>query len=167
MKARTVTRFALLLALALLLGFVESMLPIAPTIPGVKLGLGNFVLLYAVFYLGAKQTILLMILKVGLSALLFSGPFGAVYGIVGGLCSVIGMLLLHRFTNASVITCSAVGGVLHNVGQTLVACLLISPVAALGYLPFLLFSGLIAGILLGILSRLAFPIAQRMEGGKG
>lgn len=165
MKARTVTRFALLLSLALLLGYIESLLPIAPTLPGVKLGLGNFVLLYAVWYLGAKQTVLLMVLKVTLCALLFSGVFGGLYGLAGGILSVLGMLLLHRFSKASVIAISAVGGVLHNVGQTLVACVLISPAAAVGYLPFLLLSGLLAGVLLGILAKVSFPLAERIEGG--
>ena len=108
---------------------------------------------------------LLMVLKVTLCALLFSGVFGGLYGLAGGILSVLGMLLLHRISKASVIAISAVGGVLHNVGQTLVACVLISPAAAVGYLPFLLLSGLLAGVLLGILAKVSFPLAERIEGG--
>lgn len=166
MKVRTIARFSLLTALALLFGYLESLIPLVPQAPGIKLGLSNFVMLYAIFCWKKRYAFLLMVLKVALSGLLFSGIYGAAYGFCGGLLSVTGMVLLHRLPNLSVITVSACGGVLHNIGQMLLACLLISPAAALSYSPFLLISGLLAGTLLGILSRYVFRALKHFDSGE-
>lgn len=167
MKVRMIARFSLLTALALLFGYLESLIPLFPQAPGIKLGVSNFVLLYAIFCWRERYAFLLMILKVVLSGLLFSGIYGSAYGFCGGLLSVIGMVLLHKIPGISVITVSACGGVLHNIGQMLLAGLLISPAAALGYCPFLLISGLLTGTLLGILSRYVFRALKHFRSGEG
>ena len=164
-NAKMIARLALLTALALILGYVESLLPIVPSAPGIKIGLSNLVVLYAIWQLGSWQAFVLMLLKVGLSGLLFSGPVGALYALAGGILSVIGMVLLHR-ANLSVVAVSAAGGVLHNIGQTAIACALLSPAAALGYLPVLLAAGLLAGLLLGLVSQVAIRAIDRYERGK-
>ena len=167
MKIRTLTRMAILTAAALILGWIDSLIPLFPGVPGIKLGLSNLVLLYAVFYLSPVETVLLMILKVTLSNLLFGSAVSALYAAAGGVLSVGVMLLLHRIPKISVIPVSAFGGILHMIGQILVGCLLLSPRPMLAYAPWLLLSGTVTGLLLGAAARAAFLGVDRYERRKG
>ena len=163
MKIRTLTKMALLTAAALILGYIDSLIPLVPSIPGIKLGLSNLVLLYAVFYTRPAETLILMLLKVGLSSLLFGNAVGALYALAGGVLSVTAMLLLHRIPGISVIPVSTVGGILHIVGQCAVGCILISFRPVLFYAPWLLISGTATGLLLGLAARAAFYGVERYE----
>ncbi len=120
-KARRVALVGLLTALMLVLGYIESLLPIPLGVPGVKLGLSNSVLLYALYALGGKATWGLMLVKVALSALLFGSPSAVLFSLAGGVLSVLGMLLCRRYLGIQAV--SVAGAVLHNVGQVLVAML--------------------------------------------
>ena len=167
MKIRTLTKMALLTAAALILGYIDSLIPLVPSVPGIKLGLSNLVLLYAVFYMGPVETVILMLLKVGLSSLLFGNAVGALYALAGGVLSTAAMLLLHRIPRVSVIPVSTVGGILHIVGQCAVGCLLISWRPVLFYAPWLLISGTATGLLLGVAARAAFLGIERYERRRG
>jgi heptaprenyl diphosphate synthase len=163
MKARTLTRMALLTAAALILSYIDSLIPLVPALPMIKLGLSNLVLLYAVFYMTPLETALLMLLKVGLSSLLFGNAVGALYALAGGVLSVAGMLLLKRIPQASVIPISMIGGILHIVGQCLAGFVLISVRPVLGYAPWLLLCGTATGLLLGVAARGVFYGLDRYE----
>lgn len=163
MKIKILTRMAILTASSLILGYIDSLIPLFPGVPGIKLGLSNLVLLYAVFYLSPVETILLMLLKVGLSNLLFGSAVSALYSVAGGALSVAVMLLMHRIPKVSVIPVSTFGGILHMIGQIVVGCLLLSPRPMLVYAPWLLFAGLVTGILLGVAARAAFYGIERYE----
>ncbi|MBQ6236546.1 MAG: Gx transporter family protein [Clostridia bacterium] len=163
MKVRTLTRMALLIAAALILGYIDSLIPLVPSVPGIKLGLSNLVLLYAVFYMRPVETVILMLLKVGLSSLLFGNAVGALYALAGGALSVAAMLLLHRIPHVSVIPVSTAGGILHIIGQCLIGCVLISYKPVLLYAPWLLISGTATGLLLGVAARGAFYGIERYE----
>ena len=167
MKARTLTRMALLTAAALILGYIDSLIPLVPALPMIKLGLSNLVLLYAVFYMTPLETALLMLLKVGLSSLLFGNAVGALYALAGGVLSVVGMLLMHRIPKVSPIPVSTVGGILHIIGQCAIGCILISARPVLFYAPWLLISGTATGVLLGVAARAAFYGIERYERRKG
>ena len=167
MNVRRLTKMALLCAAALILGWIDSLIPLVPSVPGIKLGLSNLVLLYAVFYLSPFETVCIMLVKVGLSSLLFGNAVGALYAIAGGVLSVAVMLLLHRIKEISVITVSAFGGILHILGQIGVGVLLLGFRPMLVYAPWLLVSGLLTGLLLGGLSRAAFIGVERFERRKG
>lgn len=149
MSAKTVARFGMLTAVALVLGWVESFIPIGG-MPGIKLGLANTVLLYAIYLIDVKSAWLLMFMKVVLSGFLFAGLSGMLYSFAGGLVSLIIMLLLYKGRGISIVGVSIAGAVGHNVGQVLVACLVITPRAALSYFPVLLVAGVITGMLTGI-----------------
>ncbi len=167
MNVRTLTKMALLTAAALILGYIDSLIPLVPGVPGIKLGLSNLVLLYAAFYMRPHETALLMLLKVGLSSLLFGSAIGAMYAIAGGVLSVGGMLLLHRIKGISPIPVSTVGGILHILGQCAVGTVLISFRFILFYAPWLLISGTVTGLLLGLAARGAFYGIERYERRKG
>lgn len=151
---RTVTTLGLLTAVALVLGYVEHLIPIT-TIPGIKLGLANTVLLYALYLLNVRSAVILMTLKVALSGLLFGGVSAMLYSFAGGVLSLAAMLLVKRIRGVSVIGVSVVGALMHNVAQMIVACLIVQTRAVLVYLPVLLVSAAITGTLTGIVAKYA------------
>ncbi len=167
MKIGTLTKMALLTAAALILGYIDSLIPLVPSVPGIKLGLSNLVLLYAVFYMRPAETVILMLLKVGLSSLLFGNAIGALYALAGGILSVTVMLLLKRIPGISPIPVSAFGGILHILGQLAVGVALIAWKPVLFYAPWLLIAGTVTGVLLGVAAKAAFYGLERYEGRHG
>ena len=154
MNARKIATLGILTAVALILGYLESLLAISP-VPGIKLGLANTVLLYALYLLDAKSAAVLMLLKVLLSGLLFSGAFAMLYSFAGGLLSLGAMLLARRIPGVGVVGVSVCGAVMHNVGQLIVACMIVQAQAALSLLPLLLASAALTGTVTGLVARLA------------
>ncbi len=145
-----VTLSGLLLAIMLVLGFVESMLPAGP-VPGMKLGLSNSVLIFAVYMLDLPTAWMLMAMKVVLSGLMFSGVSAMMYAFAGGVLSLGAMSLLSRFRSVPVPVTSMAGGVMHNVGQTLLAMVILHMGRQmLYYLGILLLVGLGTGALTGV-----------------
>ena len=131
----------LLVSLMLVLGYVESLIPVAVGIPGIKLGLSNGVLLFAIYLLDIPTAFILMVLKVGLSGLLFGGVSAMMYAFAGGLVSMICMALLSRMKGVHPITVSMVGGVAHNVGQVGLAMLMLHTPKLLYYMAILMLVG--------------------------
>ncbi|MBR3130329.1 MAG: Gx transporter family protein [Clostridia bacterium] len=166
MKVRTLTKMALLSAAAMILGYIDSLIPLVPGVPGIKLGLSNLALLYAVFFLSPFYTVLLMLIKVGMSSLLFGNAVGALYSLAGGVLSVAIMLLLRRNRAISVIPVSTFGGIFHILGQIAVGTVLLGVRPMLAYAPWLLISGLATGILLGVCACGVFYGLERYERSK-
>ena len=114
----------LLLSMMLVLGWVEHMIPLNAAIPGIKLGLSNGVLIFAVYMLDIPTAYVLMALKVVLSCAFLGNPASMmIYGFAGGVLSLTGMVLISRVKGMHQVTVSMIGGVLHNVGQVGVAYL--------------------------------------------
>lgn len=154
-SVRWLTRMALLTAVAVVLGYIEHLIPMPGSIPGIKLGLANTVLLYAIYLLDAKSAFLLMVLKVGLSGLMYGGVSAMMFSFGGGLCSLLMMLLMKKLGGVSIIGVSVVGAVFHNVGQTAVAAFMVNTAALMGYVPFLLVAAVVTGVLTGIAAKYA------------
>ncbi len=152
MTARSIARLGILTAAALILGYIERLFPVIP-VSGVKLGLSNIVLIYAVLMLDKRCSTVLMLLKVGLSALLFSGAAACLYSLAGGVLSLAAMYIARDGLEAGETGVSVCGAVFHNMGQLAVACFFIAPRAALAYMPVLLLSGLGMGLLTGACAR--------------
>ena len=154
---RWLTRMALLTAVAVVLGYIEHLIPMPGGIPGIKLGLANTVLLYAIYLLDSRSAWLLMILKVGLSGLMYGGVSAMMFSFGGGLCSLVMMLLVKKLggSGVSIIGVSVVGAVFHNVGQTAVAAFMVNTAALMGYVPFLLVAAVVTGVLTGIAGKYA------------
>ena len=150
--ASAVAKLGLLAAVALVLGYFEHLLPVTG-IPGVKLGLANTVLLYALYLLDMPSAVLLMILKVGLSGLLFGGPAAMLYSFAGGVLSLIVMIFARRLSGVSVVGVSVLGALAHNVAQLAVACFIVGTRAVLAYLPVLLVAAAATGMLTGLIAR--------------
>ncbi len=151
--AQHLTLSAMLLSLMLVLGWVESMLP-SPGIPGIKLGLSNSVLIFAVYMLDIPTAMILMSLKVLLSGIMFGGVSAMIYAFAGGLFSLTVMVLMHLTPRLHCVVISMAGGMCHNLGQVLMAILVLhTPRAILGYLGILMLTGLGCGALTGVCAR--------------
>lgn len=153
-RTSNVAMIALLAALALIFSYVEVLIPFNFGIPGVKLGIANIVVTIALYRLSAKHAASVNVIRVIIAGLLFNGLFGALYSLAGAIVSLIGMILLKKSGLFSVTGVSMAGGVLHNLGQLLVATILIEDTRMFLYFPVLLFSGIITGILVGIVAQL-------------
>ena len=148
----------LLVAMMLILGYVETLLQgLVPTgIPGIKLGISNGVLLFALYMMDVRSALIMMVLKVGLSGLLFGNPMTMLFALCGGVLSLAGMIPLSRVKGINIITVSMVGAVLHNVGQIIAAAFVmseVSPAILLRYLAVLMAVALVTGAATGILAR--------------
>lgn len=143
--------FGIFIGLALIVTYIELLIPFYFGIPGVKLGLTNLVVVSVLYSLGAKEALLLSILRIVLSGFLFGNLFGILYSLAGGVLSLAVMNLLKRSGSFSIVGVSMCGGVFHNIGQLLMAMLVVESFNLFYYLPVLLISGLITGILIGIL----------------
>ena len=152
MKTKKLTALGLSVALAMILSFVESQIPSFVPIPGVKIGLANIVVVFALYKLGWKEAVGISLLRVFLVSVLFGHAASFFYSFSGALFSFCGMVLMKKtglFTHVAV---SVAGGVLHNAGQILMACILLGTNVIAYYLPFLILSGTIAGIVIGLLA---------------
>ncbi len=145
---------ALLLALALILGWVESLIPLPILVPGFKLGLGNAAVLFALYAQGRRDAFVLLIMKVMLSSILFSGFSAFLYALAGGLLSYLVMALLVRREKSSVPFVSMTGAVCHNIGQVAAAALLLGTPHLVYVLALLLLCGLVTGSLTGLAASL-------------
>ena len=147
---RRVALTGLMASLALIFSYVEVLFPFNAGIPGVKLGLANLVPLIILYRMDARYAFAANLIRVILAGLLFSGLFAALYSLAGSLTSFLVMYLLKKTRLFSVIGVSTAGGVFHNLGQLIVAMLAISGPQLFHYMPVLIISGMIAGIIVGI-----------------
>jgi heptaprenyl diphosphate synthase len=143
---------AFIAAFAMILSFVESRIPAFVAIPGVKVGLANIAVIFTLYKLGVKEAIAISMVRVLLISMLFGSPVSLIYSISGATLSLLSMVLLKKFTPLAEVTISVTGGVMHNVGQIVAASFMLSTNVVIYYLPFLLVSGTIAGVVVGIAS---------------
>ena len=137
-------------ALALIFSYIEAILPLSTGIPGVKLGIANLVVILALYNMNFRYAMGINVIRILVAGLLFNGLFGALYSLAGGVVSLTVMWLLKRTGLFSMAGVSMAGGVAHNMGQLLVASALVSNLKMFVYLPVLMFSGIAAGILIGV-----------------
>ncbi len=140
------------LALALVCSYVESLIPISFGIPGVKLGLTNIVVILMLYTIGAKDAILISVLRIILAGFMFGNAFSIVYSLAGGILSFVVMLLLKNTGKLKILSVSVAGGISHNVGQLIVAALIVENYNILFYVPVLIIAGIITGFLIGLLA---------------
>lgn len=169
--ARTAV-LGLLLAFALILGYVETLIPLPFGVPGMKLGLPNLAVLLALYLLGAKEALLLNTARVCLSAFLFGSLSSLLYSLAGAIFSFLIMALLKKSSCFSVCGVSCAGGIAHNAAQLFVAVLITETVRILYYIPPLAACGCLTGFVMGlvcrgVLSCLPGRTARRRPGREG
>ena len=147
----------LLLALAVICGYIEALIPVPVPVPGMKLGLANLVIAAVLYLYGPVEAITVSLLRVLIIGFLFGNMFSIVYGMSGAAASLISMALLKRTRAFGIIGVSALGGVVHNVAQVIAAVLILQGFPWRWYLPVLMLAGLAAGILVGLADRIVLP----------
>ena len=152
MKTQKITVMALTTAIALVLSFIESQIPAFVAVPGVKMGLANIAIVYALYRLGWKEAALISLIRVVLVSLLFGSAASFLYSLAGAVLSLLGVALLKKTGKFTEIVVSVAGGVLHNIGQIAMASIILETDALRYYLPFLLVSGILAGVVIGLIS---------------
>ena len=146
MNSKKISYVAMLSALAIIFGYIESLFPAAP-IPGIKLGLSNIVILFVIYRMDKTSAFFIMLVKVFVTSLLFSGLNVFLYSFFGGLLSLLAMICFKKMF--SVTGVSMAGGVFHNIGQLLISGLMMQTSAVFVYLPTLLISGVTVGFVTG------------------
>ena len=152
-KTKRLVLLAMLTAVAMILSYVESLLP-SIGIPGVKMGLENIAVIFALFRFGWKEAAALSLVRAVLVSLLFGSVGAMLYSLAGAVLSLAVMALLRRIDRFSTVGVSVAGGVAHNAGQILMAMLILQTKQLLGYLPVLAVSGIAGGVLTGLVAAL-------------
>ena len=142
----------LLCAAAVLLGYVEALVPVFTTVPGMKLGLPNLAIVMVLYLYSWKEAALVSVVRIGINGLLFGNFFSFCFSMAGGLLSLLCMALVKRLNVLDCTGVSLVGGITHNAGQIAVAILLVENVRIAYYFIPLTITGLVAGVLIGLLS---------------
>lgn len=154
--------FGFMLALALILSYIESLVPLTVGIPGIKLGLPNLLIVIILYLYGGREAILLNLLRIVLGGFLFGSLFSIAYAASGAVVSFFVMYLLKRTEHFSITGVSISGGVFHNIGQMIVAVLVVETYGPVVYLPILLVAGLVTGGVIGLISSRVLPYARRI-----
>lgn len=149
---RKIAYYGLLVALAFIFSYVESLFPINLGIPGVKLGLANLVVIVSLYLFGIREAAVISFIRIVLSGITFGSPAAMVYSLAGGVLSLLIMVIVKKTNKFSTMGVSVAGGVFHNVGQIIVAMIVLETQSLIYYLPVLIISGLVAGVVIGILA---------------
>ncbi|MBO5657287.1 MAG: Gx transporter family protein [Agathobacter sp.] len=150
MKSKRIAYIGLLIALAFVFSYIEFLLPISLGIPGVKLGLANLVILVCFYQIGEKEAGILSLIRVLLVGFTFANMAMMLYSLAGAILSFLAMYLAKRTNRLSITGVSVLGAVFHNIGQILMAMLLLRSSAIISYLPVLMVTGVVAGIVIGL-----------------
>ena len=139
-------------AIAIIFGYVESLIPFFAGIPGMKLGLANLAVLFILEKYSWKEAALVSTVRILVIGFLFGNMFSILYSLAGAALSLTVMTLMKKFSGFSILGISVAGGVSHNIGQLIVASLIVENPSLLYYAPALLISGVVTGLLIGLLA---------------
>ncbi len=152
---------AIFISLALILSYVDSLIPIHIMVPGIKIGLANVIIIFSLYMLDSKAAIFISFSRVILSSILFGSILTFAYSMTGALLSIVVMILLKNKAKLATLTTSIMGAVMHNIGQILMALILMSTKEIIYYLPVLVISGILSGMLIGIVGALLIQFAKK------
>jgi heptaprenyl diphosphate synthase len=153
MSAKTIARMALLSSIMLVLSYVERQIPGVFGALGIKLGLANTVLLYAIFLMPPASAWVLMLVKVGIAGLIYLNGLAMLFSLAGGTLSLLVMFLARRLPGVSIVGVSIAGALAHNIGQMAVAALTVGTGALVAILPWLIGVGTLMGFVTGVIAR--------------
>lgn len=152
LNTKTLVTLSALISIAMILSYIEHMIPAFVAVPGVKIGLSNIATVFALYALGWPYAICVSVVRVFLSALLFGNFVSLVYSLAGATLALLSMILLKKTKVFSSVGISVVGGVCHNAGQVIAACIVMKTTALATYIIPLIISGTIAGVVIGIIA---------------
>lgn len=160
---KKVSVIGLFTAMALLLSCIENMLPFRTGIPGIKLGIANLIIVIAFYFLPSGEVLSISLLRVFFLSVFSGSPFTAVFSFTGAIASFFAMYISYRRNSFSPVGISILGGVTHNLAQLLISALLLNTPAFLWYSPVLLLSGIITGLINGLITIKIIHTVKRMK----
>jgi heptaprenyl diphosphate synthase len=152
LNTKQLVTLSALIAVAMILSYIESMIPAFVAVPGVKMGLSNIATVFALYALGWQYAICVSVVRVFLSALLFGNFVSLIYSLSGAALALALMILLKKLDRFSSVGVSVAGGVGHNAGQIIAACIVMENAAISLYIIPLIISGTISGIVIGLVA---------------
>lgn len=155
-STKVVTQLGLLIALAMICSYIETLVPAFFVVPGMKLGLTNVVVVIALYRMNSGTAMGINVIRIFLVSMLFGNMFSLIYSLAGGMLSTIIMILLKKTEKFSILAVSVAGGVFHNVGQIFAAMILLGTNQIAWYLVILWFSGIVTGALIGLLASILY-----------
>lgn len=162
-KASRTAYLGLFMALAIIFGYIESLIPVPVPVPGMKLGLTNLVIAAILYIYSWREAIVISAVRVVVLGFLFGNLFSIVYGLSGAILSLIVMALLKATGKFSVVGVSCGGGVAHNTAQVIAATFMVTGFPWNWYLPILMIAGLIAGLMIGIADAIIIPRISKIS----
>ena len=160
---KKIVKLGLLLAVALILSYIESLIPFGFGIPGIKLGLANLAVLLCLYCIGTKEAITLNVMRILLSGFLFGNMYSIIYSLAGGGLSFLVMWFAKKTNLWSISGISVLGGVSHNIGQIIIVAFVVETAGVFYYIPYLLIAGVLTGWLIGFITKLVIPYFERTE----
>lgn len=161
MSTKKISYIGLLTALAFVFSYVEFLFPIGLGIPGAKLGLANLVIIAALYILRERDAFLLSMIRIVLTGFTFGNMTSMMYSLAGGLLSFVVMVIARRSRLFSTTGVSVLGGVFHNIGQIIAAMLILETSSLIYYLPVLIITGSVSGVIIGMLGAAVIKRIQK------
>ena len=161
-----VALYGMFISVALVMSYIEAIIPINPPVPGMKLGLANIVIIWVLYSMGIKPAAIISVLRVLLAGFLFGNLYSIIFSMSGAVLSLVVMYFLKKVKFFTVIGVSIAGGVAHNLAQIVVAMIVLENVRMAYYLPALVVSGVVAGIVIGILGGILYKKIKILQPGK-
>lgn len=161
-NTKKLAKLGMLISVALILSYVESLIPFGFGIPGIKLGLANLAVLLCLYCIGAKEAIIINVMRILLAGFLFGNLYSIIYSLAGGVFSFLIMWLAKRMKTFTINGVSVLGGVCHNLGQILIAAFVVETAGVFYYIPYLLVAGVLTGWLIGFITKLMIPYFERV-----
>lgn len=149
---KKVSVIGLFTAMALLLSCIENILPFRTGIPGIKLGIANLIIVISFYFLPSGEVLSISLLRVFFLSVFSGSPFTTAFSFTGAIASFFAMYISYRRNSFSPVGISIIGGVTHNLAQLLISALLLNTPAFLWYSPVLLISGIITGLINGLIA---------------
>ena len=154
MRTDRLAKMGLLLALGMILSYVEALFPIAPSMPGVKIGLANMLVVLLLYSYGWKYGTIYQLSRILLTAMLFGNLFSCVYSLAGAALSMAVMIGFKKSDFLDMAGISMAGGIAHNIGQLIIAYFVVQNTAIGWYMPILLITGAVSGYVIGFISEI-------------
>ena len=156
-RNKKLANMAMLVALAMIFSYVESLIPINFGVPGMKLGVANLVTVTGLY----PEVLAVSVLRVLLTGFLFGNGMSIIYSLAGAVVSLLAMVLVKKMDGISIVGVSITGGVFHNIGQILVAMAVVENLKLIYYLPVLLVAGTVTGFVIGIVAGKILPVVKK------
>ena len=160
-RNKKLANMAMLVALAMIFSYVESLIPINFGVPGMKLGVANLVTVTGLYFLKTPEVLAVSVLRVLLTGFIFGNGMSIIYSLAGAVVSLLAMALVKKMDGISSVGVSITGGVFHNIGQILVAMSVVENLKLIYYLPVLLVAGTVTGFVIGIVAGKILPVVKK------